>query len=483
MKRGESQAGMWAALAVVYVVWGSTYLGIELAVRTLPPFLMLAARFLLAGALLFAWSLARAQRPRRLPSLGEWRAAFVVAAALLGGGNGAVAWAEDRGVETGTAALIIASVPLWLALFDRLLYGERLGAVAGAGLVVGLGGVAVLVAPGGGSDVAGEGALLGGAMAWALGSLYARQAPSPGPLLGASMQMLAAGLLLAVVGLGLGEAGAVEAVSGASLGGFAYLVLFGSVLGFTAYGWLLRTAPTALVGTYAYVNPLVAVLLGTVFLEEPLGWRLAGGGGIVLLSVAAIVTCRLAGRGATPAAGSARERERYSEGMTYLDLRAIRLRSGEELRDERDVEIAPIELGGQRYVAVPERVRAALTVTKATTGTVFELRFHARLHGPCYRCLDDAVVEQTLALREYQDESPRAAEELTSPYIVERRLDLSAWARDSLVLALPQKILCRPSCAGLCATCGENLNRRPHRHEEPAADGPWAALAELRDRL
>jgi len=171
------------------------------------------------------------------------------------------------------------------------------------------------------------------------------------------------------------------------------------------------------------------------------------------------------------------------KGMTYLDLRSIRLRSGEELRDEREVEIAPIELGGQRYIAVPEKVRAELTVAKATTGTVFELRFQARLHGPCYRCLDDAVVEQTLALREYQAESPGGAEELTSPYIVARRLDLSAWARDSLVLALPQKILCRPGCAGLCVTCGENLNHRPHSHEQEAVDARWAALADLRDQL
>lgn len=169
--------------------------------------------------------------------------------------------------------------------------------------------------------------------------------------------------------------------------------------------------------------------------------------------------------------------------MTYLDLRSIRLRSGEELRDEREIEIAPIELGGQRYVVVPEKVRAELTVTRATTGTVFGLRFRARLHGPCYRCLDDAVVEEALDLREYQAERPGGAEELTTPYLVERRLDLSAWARDSLVLALPDKILCRVDCAGLCPVCGGNLNRRPHTHEEAEGDPRWAALADLRDRL
>jgi len=169
--------------------------------------------------------------------------------------------------------------------------------------------------------------------------------------------------------------------------------------------------------------------------------------------------------------------------MTFLDLRSIRLRSGEELRDEREIEIAPIELGGQRYIAVPEKVQAELVVARASTGTVFELRFRVRLHGPCYRCLDDAVVERSLDLREYQAESPGGAEELTTPYLVERRLDLSAWARDSLVLALPGKILCRPDCAGLCPVCGRDLNREPHVHEQVELDPRWAVLGELRDRL
>ncbi len=169
--------------------------------------------------------------------------------------------------------------------------------------------------------------------------------------------------------------------------------------------------------------------------------------------------------------------------MTYLDLRSIRLRSGEELRDQRQVEIAPIELGGQRYIAVPDKVEAEVTVTKATTGTVFELQFRARLHGPCYRCLGDAVVEEALHLREYQAESPGGADELRTPYVVGRRLDLSAWARDSLILALPDKILCRADCAGLCPVCGEDLNRRPHAHEAGPPDPRWTILAELRDRL
>jgi uncharacterized protein len=169
--------------------------------------------------------------------------------------------------------------------------------------------------------------------------------------------------------------------------------------------------------------------------------------------------------------------------VTVLDLRQFRLRPGESLRDEQEVEIAPIELAGQRYLVVPENVPAELTVTRASTGTVCELRFHVRLHGPCFRCLDDAVLDDDLYLREYQAESPGGVEELTTPYVTENRLDLSAWARDGLVLALPDKILCRPDCAGLCPVCGLDLNREPHAHENEERDPRWAALAELRDRL
>jgi uncharacterized protein len=169
--------------------------------------------------------------------------------------------------------------------------------------------------------------------------------------------------------------------------------------------------------------------------------------------------------------------------MTYLDVRSIRLRSGEELRDEQEVELQPLVLGGQRYVPVPEKAPAEVVVTRATTGTVFELHFRVRLHGPCFRCLEDAVLERRLDLREYQAESPGGADELTTPYLVDGRLDLSQWARDGLALALPAKILCRDDCAGLCPVCGVDLNREPHAHEEEIPDSRWAALGELRDRL
>ena len=169
--------------------------------------------------------------------------------------------------------------------------------------------------------------------------------------------------------------------------------------------------------------------------------------------------------------------------MTHYDLRRIRLRSGEQLRDEVEVDLEPFELGGERYLPVPESPPAELTITRAATGTLFELRFTGRLHGPCQRCLEDAVVERTVAGREYHATNPGPTEELRTPYVSDDRLELGTWARDALALALPVQILCRPDCAGLCAVCGRNLNAEPHEHDEATSDPRWAALAELRDRL
>ena len=165
--------------------------------------------------------------------------------------------------------------------------------------------------------------------------------------------------------------------------------------------------------------------------------------------------------------------------MTSFSLRRVKLRPGEQLRDELEVELAAFEFGGQRYVPVPERIPAALEVTRANTGTVFTLAFTARLHGPCYRCLDDAVLEVPIRAREYQASSPED-EQLTTPYVAGDELDVSAWARDAVALALPDKILCRPDCAGLCPECGKNLNAEPHTHEESVSDPRWAALEALR---
>ena len=168
--------------------------------------------------------------------------------------------------------------------------------------------------------------------------------------------------------------------------------------------------------------------------------------------------------------------------MTSFSLRTLRLRSGEQYRDEQAIELEPLEFGGQRYLPVPETLAAELGISRASTGTVFELRFRGRIHGPCYRCLRDAVVDLPISAREYHATNPDS-DELRNPYLRDDLLDLTAWARDALVLALPDKILCRPDCAGLCPVCGRNLNEEPHSHEADTTDPRWAALADLRDRL
>jgi uncharacterized protein len=169
--------------------------------------------------------------------------------------------------------------------------------------------------------------------------------------------------------------------------------------------------------------------------------------------------------------------------VTSFSLRSLKLRSGEEYQDEQDIALTPLEFGGQRYLPVPESVQAELRASRATTGTVFELDFVGRLHGPCQRCLADAVVERHVRAREYQAAAADAADELKSPYIDADRLDLSAWARDALVLSLPEQILCRTDCAGLCPVCGKDLNVEPHEHEEERSDPRWAVLEQLREKL
>ena len=169
--------------------------------------------------------------------------------------------------------------------------------------------------------------------------------------------------------------------------------------------------------------------------------------------------------------------------MRSFNLRQVKLRSGQEYRDEVELELEPFELGGERYLPVPDKVPAELAITKATTGTLFELAFTTRLHGPCYRCLDDAVLELPIAAREYQATNPEESDELRTPYVKDDKLDLAAWSRDAVALALPDKILCRADCAGLCPVCGKNLNLEPHAHEEERTDSRWAALERLREQL
>jgi drug/metabolite transporter (DMT)-like permease len=283
------------ALGIVYVVWGSTYLAIAVADRTLPPLLMLAVRFGLAGGLLYAWSAWRGDVRRARSGRREWMAAAVVGGLLLFVDTGGIAWAEQR-VASGLTALLVATVPLFSALIDRTFVGIKLSLGALAGIAAGLFGVALLAGHSAHIDPVGAAVILGAALAWAGGSAYARVAPLPdAPFLSAAMQMLCAAALLALAGAAMGELERVHpaAISTGSLAAFAFLVVFGSIVAFTAYGWLLRSgAPSVLVSTYAYVNPAVAVVLGWAFAGEAIGGRELAAGAVILASVGMLVLAR-----------------------------------------------------------------------------------------------------------------------------------------------------------------------------------------------
>lgn len=170
--------------------------------------------------------------------------------------------------------------------------------------------------------------------------------------------------------------------------------------------------------------------------------------------------------------------------MTRFPLRRLRLRPGEEQRDAVPVELEPFELGGQRYLPVPHEIESELTAVQATSGLDLRLAFDVRLHGPCMRCLADAVVDVSVDAREYHADKPGADEELRSEYVLDDdQLDLSAWARDAIALALPDQILHAPDCLGLCPVCGKDLNTEPHTHADESVDPRWSALEDLRDRL
>ena len=279
-----------AALAVVYVVWGSTYLGIKIALEGFPPMLLGSLRFLAAGGALYAWA---SRRETARPSLQQWGAAALSGTLMLVGGNGAVTWAEQR-IDSGVAALLVASVPLWMAVLARVWQGERLRRAAVVGLVLGFIGVGVLVQPtGAGVSLWPSVAVLIGALAWATGSIYMRRAPLPvNALRGTSMQMLAAGVVFGVIGLLGGEAGRMvwAGVTWRSASALAYLSVFGSIVAFSAYTWLLRNAKPSVVSTYAYVNPFVAVLLGALLLSEPVTGGMLVAAVLIIAGVALIVT-------------------------------------------------------------------------------------------------------------------------------------------------------------------------------------------------
>ena len=274
--------------ACIYVLWGSTYLAIRFAVATIPPFVMGAVRFLLAGGALYGWCLVRgASRP----TLREWRNATIIGGLLLCVGNGAVSWSEQR-VSSGVASLVVASVPLWIVLGERIL-GKRPTKAELVGVAIGLVGVGLLVLPRGGGlqravDPMGALALSLGSMSWAAGSLLSRRVTLAKPAaLSIAMQMLAAGSLLLLLAIVTGQTQTfdVSAVSVRSALAVIYLIIFGSLVGFSAYMWLLQvTSPTA-VGTYAYVNPAVAVLLGVLFGGERLPTQAVLGMVIILAGV------------------------------------------------------------------------------------------------------------------------------------------------------------------------------------------------------
>lgn len=285
------------ALAAVYVIWGSTYLAILFAIETIPPFLMAGSRYLIAGAVLYLWSRLRGA-PR--PSLTHWRSALVVGAFLLLVGNGGVVWAEQY-VESGFAALLISTEPLWIVLFVWLRPGgKKPGLRVTAGLVLGFIGLMLLVKPGAGGGVSllGASVLVLASLSWAWGSLWGQRAKLPeSPLLTTGMQMLAGGALLSLASFVTGEPGRFDLaqVSGKSLLALGYLIVFGAIIAFTAYVWLMRVASPVLVSTYAYVNPVVAVLLGWAFASEPLTAGTLIAAAVILTGVALISSAQAGG--------------------------------------------------------------------------------------------------------------------------------------------------------------------------------------------
>ena len=290
---------IWAGLLILYVVWGSTYLGIRVAVDTIPPFIMAGTRFALAGLVMLGFAVIRARGAIALPTRREWRDSFVVGGLLVGGGMGMVALGEET-VPSGIAALLIAMLPLWIAVLGRIFLGERLPMAAVVGIAVGLVGVGILVGPSASPAESfnpfGILALIISPISWASGSLfssYRAKLPSD-PLVATSAQMLVGGVVLAVMAGVHGEYGSFrpEAISTDSLAAFAYLVLVGSLIAFTAYVWLLRVAPLPLIATYAYVNPVVAVALGALVLQEPITPRTLVAGAVIVFAVALIITSR-----------------------------------------------------------------------------------------------------------------------------------------------------------------------------------------------
>ena len=281
---------IWIALIALYIVWGSTYLAIRFAVETMPPFLHAGLRFLISGLILVMWRRAAGDA---MPTRIQWRSLAIIGTLLLLGGNGLVAFAEQR-IASGVAALIVGTVPLWLVLIEAL----RPGGVkptgrAILGLIVGFGGIYLLVGPSELTgklqfDTIGTVAVIFASFFWSIGSIYSRSAELPrSALMMTGAEMLAGSIPIFIVSLVLGEWKSfdINQVSSQSWLGLIYLITFGSMIGFVAYIWLLQNAPISLVATYAYVNPLVAVLLGAWLASEPITPRILAAAGIIIGSV------------------------------------------------------------------------------------------------------------------------------------------------------------------------------------------------------
>ena len=284
------------AFAAVYTLWGSTYLAIRLAIDTLPPFLMTGTRFTLAGLILFIWAALKGER--FIPPLHLWRRALVIGGLLLLGGNGGVVWAEHY-VATGLAALLVSTEPLWVVILNWAISRQRPNWKVLLGVLIGLVGVAMLVGDGlrrnGHSTfslVAG-GVVLVAAFSWAAGSVYSNRRPLQlSTLMAAGMQMLAGGFLLLLLAVVTGDPMRLNLANASwtSIGAFFYLLVFGSLVGFTAYSWLLNNVAPARAATYAYVNPVVAVLLGWLVAGEPLTRQMLIAAAVIIGSVILITT-------------------------------------------------------------------------------------------------------------------------------------------------------------------------------------------------
>jgi len=294
---------IWTALLALYLVWGSTYLGIKVAIETIPPFLHAGIRFFISGLILIIWQRAAGQE---FPTRKQWRSTAIVGLLLLLGGNGLVAWAEQF-IPSGVAALVIASSPMFLVIGEAIRpNGVKPNWQGIVGLAAGFAGIFLLIGPAEISGSAakmnpfGVAALLTACLSWSAGSIYSKSVDLPkSSLMNTGAQMLMGSVGLFIVSLGAGEWSGwnFAAVSSRSLFGLSYLILVGSLIGFASYGWLLQNAPISLVSTYAYVNPIVAVFLGTWLAHEPLEPRIWLAAGIIVGSVVFINSAKTIGQG------------------------------------------------------------------------------------------------------------------------------------------------------------------------------------------